>query len=320
MRSWAVAWQDALYGAEGLYRRPEGPGGHFETATHGPVGRALARTLLGLAREVGAEGVVDVGAGRGELLAAMRAVGYVGPLAGVDVVGRPGPLPADVGWVVAPGGGQPADAVAVESALGAGLGRTLVVAHEWLDVVPCTVAEVDEHGTLRVVEVDVEGSERLGAPLTGAELEWVRRWWPADEPGARVEVGLSRDQGWTELLESWRPGTAVAVDYAHTAEARPFAGTLASYRGGEVVLPVPDGSADITAHVAVDSLRHDEIVTGAEAVRRWGPATDLPDHALSRSDPTGYLAALADATAARTLAGSPFGQFAWVLARGKILG
>src|SRR5699024_7015856 len=69
---WREAWQEALYGSGGFYRRPEGPVGHFETATHGPVGRALARTLVGLAAETGAEGVVDLGAGRGELLSALR--------------------------------------------------------------------------------------------------------------------------------------------------------------------------------------------------------------------------------------------------------
>ena len=35
-----------------------------------------------------------------------------------------------------------------------GLTDTLVVANEWLDVVPCTIAEVDENGELREVLVD----------------------------------------------------------------------------------------------------------------------------------------------------------------------
>lgn len=310
---WREAWQEALYGPGGFYRRPEGPAGHFETATHGPVGRALARTLLGLAREIGAEAVIDLGAGRGELLTALRSVGFDGPLAGVDVVDRPAGLPAGTGWVVAPGGVRLAEPADVADALGTDLGRALVVAHEWLDVVPCTVAQVDDDGVLREVEVDAAGGEQLGAAVTGDSLGWARRWWPTTEPGARVEIGLTRDDAWAAMLDAWRPLRAVAIDYGHTAGARPPSGTLAGYRDGEVVLPSPDGTADVTAHVAVDSLRHDEIVSGAQAVRRWGPSPTLPDHALSRTDPAGYLAALADASAVRTLLGEPYGRFAWVL-------
>ena len=140
MIPWSDAWHEALYGATGFYRRPEGAAGHFETATHGPVGQALARTLLGLTEEIGVEAIVDLGAGRGELLMALRAVGHDGPLTGVDVVDRPAGLPDHIGWVVAPGGGGLAGADAVDAALGARLGRSLVVAHEWLDVVPCPVA------------------------------------------------------------------------------------------------------------------------------------------------------------------------------------
>ena len=32
---WQRAWQDALYGAHGFYRRAEGPAGHFATAVQG---------------------------------------------------------------------------------------------------------------------------------------------------------------------------------------------------------------------------------------------------------------------------------------------
>ncbi|MCZ9338904.1 hypothetical protein NGM37_14085, partial [Streptomyces sp. TRM76130] len=43
------------------------------------------------------------------------------------------------------------------------------------------------------------------------------------------------------------------VDYAHTADARPPFGTLTGFRGGRETRPVPDGSCDITAHVALDA-------------------------------------------------------------------
>lgn len=314
MRTWEEAWGEALYADGGFYRRGGGPAGHFETASHGRVGRALARTLVGLAREVGATAVVDVGAGRGELLGALRSVGWGGPLAGVDVVDRPAGLPDGVGWARSPGGGHLPGRDAVTTALGADLGTALVVAHEWLDVVPCPVAEVGPDGVLREVLVDGAGHETLGPPLDGRTLAWADRWWPERSPGDGVEVGAPRDGAWAGLLDRWRPRAAVAIDYGHTLEARPPGGTFAAYRDGRRCEPSPDGSCDLTAHVAVDSLRHDLVLTGAEAVGRWGPPTTLPDDALSRTDPAAYLEALADAGAARALADGPYGTFAWVLA------
>ena len=46
---------------------------------------------------------------------------------------------------------------------------------------------------------------------------------------------------------------ALAIDYAHERERRPVYGTLTGYRDGHCVSPVPDGSCDITAHVALDA-------------------------------------------------------------------
>ncbi|HEV7145449.1 MAG TPA: hypothetical protein VGN48_00485, partial [Pedococcus sp.] len=71
--AWELAWQDALYGANGFYRRTAGPAGHFATATHGPAGGILAEALVTLALQHGLTHVVDVGAGRGELLAHLHA-------------------------------------------------------------------------------------------------------------------------------------------------------------------------------------------------------------------------------------------------------
>ena len=45
----------------------------------------------------------------------------------------------------------------------------------------------------------------------------------------------------------------LAVDYGHLAADRPPTGTLAAHRHGHLVPPVPDGSCDLTAHVAWDS-------------------------------------------------------------------
>ncbi len=61
--SWRTAWDNALYGPDGFYRR-NAPADHFRTAVHGSV--LSARALLRLLRANDLDTVVDVGAGRGE--------------------------------------------------------------------------------------------------------------------------------------------------------------------------------------------------------------------------------------------------------------
>jgi SAM-dependent MidA family methyltransferase len=310
--TWRDAWQEALYGAHGFYRAPRGPAGHFTTATHGDLGGVLARALGTFADQHGLTRVVDVGAGRGELLSHLAGARPDLALTGVDVVARPAGLPASVGWVRSPGGAAlPEHEDLTEMA------DVLVVAHEWLDVVPCTVAEVDDSGVLRVVQVDpATGAERLGEPVTGPELTWVHEHWPATTPGERVEVGLDRDRAWAELLGRIHSGVAVAVDYGHRAGERPAHGTLAAYRSGHPDAPVPDGTCDLTAHVAMDTLDHDELLDQRTALARLGVDATTPDLGLARTDPPGYLAALAHSSAAAALtARGGFGDFLWVVSR-----
>ncbi len=155
-------------------------------------------------------------------------------------------------------------------------------------------------------------------PLTGEELEWVLRHRPVDalSPGDRLEVGLARDRAWAALLGRIRSGTALAVDYGHTRATAPPGGTLVGYRNGALVRPVPDGSCDVTAHVAVDSLAQDERRTQREAVRELLGPVPAPDTDLARTDPPGYLAALARRSALGALtAPEGLGGFWWVLAR-----
>ena len=71
-------------------------------------------------------------------------------------------------------------------------------------------------------------------------------------------------------------GILLAVDYGHAAGGRPTGGTLAAYRDGAQVAPVPDGTCDLTAHVAVDSLEHDELTTQRAALRSLGLAAGTP--------------------------------------------
>ena len=196
----------------------------------------------------------------------------------------------------------------------------LVVAHEWLDVVPCTVAEVVAPGRLAVVLVDpATGEETTGAAPTDDELAWCARHWPVDglPVGARVEVGLTRDLAWA------RPRRAGARRHparrrlrAHRAVSGPPGARSRPTARGALVAPVPDGSCDLTAHVAVDSLEHDELTTQRAALRALGLDARTPAHDLARTDPAGYLAALARASAVGALtAPDGLGGFAWVLRR-----
>ncbi len=309
---WREAWQRALYGPGGAYRSPAGPAGHFTTAGHGPLGAVLADALILLADREGATHVVDVGAGRGELLRALHRVRPELRLTGLDVVDRPADLPDAVDWLVSPGGPGLPDVLT-------DLDDVLVVAHEWLDVVPCTVAEVVAPGRLATVLVDpATGEETTGATPDAADLAWCARHWPLDglPVGARVEVGRQRDDAWSALVGRVLRGTVLAVDYGHARDARPLHGTLVGYRGGALVTPVPDGSCDVTAHVAVDSLDADEVTTQRAALHDLGLRAGPPSHALSRTDPAGYVAALARSTAVAALTDpGGLGAFHWVLRR-----
>lgn len=307
MRSWERAWHDALYAAGGFYHQPAGPSGHFTTATHQPLGPVLAGALAALARSLGARRVVDVGCGRGELLAALAEADPSLGLLGVDVVARPKVLPAAIGWLRSPGGGGLPDELAE-------LEGTLLVAHEWLDVVPCPVAQVDAAGLLRGVLVDGNGREKLGEPLTAADAAWAERWWPTQAPGSRVEIGRTRDAAYRDLVSRVRSGAVLAVDYGHLRSDRPAGGSLTGYRRGRVVEPVPDGSCDLTAHVAMDSLGADEVLRQPDALRELGIRPTNPPHSLARRDPAAYLQGLARASAERALL-QQFGDFWWALTR-----
>lgn len=307
---WREAWQQALYGSEGFYRTGGGPARHFATATQGVLGRRLASALTVLARERGLSHVVDVGAGRGELLTSLHEADPGLRLSGIDVVDRPKGLPDSVGWATAPGGPD------LPGSLDR-LAGVLVLAHEWLDVVPCDIAEVDHEGVLRHRTVDPEtGVEGWGPPVVGEALEWAERHWPATDPGTRVEVGHTRDQAWTGLLERISQGIAIAVDYGHRGGERPAEGTLTAYRNGTQVAPVPDGSCDLTAHVAMDTLDHDDLIDQRTALRGLGLNGATPPHAMASSDPMGYVRELERASADGALtARGGFGDFLWAVKR-----
>ncbi|MFE2584031.1 SAM-dependent methyltransferase [Streptomyces sp. NPDC059378] len=310
-RGWRVATEDALYGPDGFYRRPEGPAGHFRTSVHasplfaGAVARLLCRVDEALGRPAALD-FVDLAAGRGELargvLAALPAdVAARTRACAVEIADRPSGLDPRIDWLAEP----PREVTG------------LLFANEWLDNVPVDVAEVDAAGVARLVLVRADGAERLGEPVRGAAADWLARWWPLpDEEGLRAEIGLPRDRAWASAVSRVTRGLAVAVDYAHTLDARPPFGTLTGFREGRGRTPVPDGSCDITAHVALDAcaLAGARRITQRTALHRLGLTGARPPLALASSDPAAYVRALAQAGAAAELtAPGGLGDFGWLL-------
>lgn len=340
---WGAAWSQALYGPDGFYRSGPGrlgPGAHFRTSVH--VGsafhRALARLLEQVDRALDQPAVldlVDVGAGAGELVTgvlqalAPQVGARVRPLC-LEVRPRPVGLPEHIEWCegLAP---QSLQQARPDGVVG------LVVAQEWLDDLPCDLVEVDEHGRWRLVLVAPDGRERPGPHLAdqagcarygtdaAGALNWLTRWWPAELPGARAEVGTSRDEAWAGLTDQLRAGTAVAIDYGHLltqrAQGRYDVGTLTGYALGRQVDPIPDGRCDLTAHVAVDACaaagrRSTDTVTltrQCDALTELGVTGTLPPRQAGRTDPIGYAEALAAASQAGELRDrSGLGAFWWL--------
>ncbi|MFJ2084240.1 SAM-dependent methyltransferase [Micromonospora chokoriensis] len=386
-----LAWRDAmsraLYGPDGFFVAGTGPADHFRTSVH--ASPAFASALLRLIVEVDSAlghpyrlDVVDVGAGRGELLRALvgLAVGVSGEPAhsgrsgliplwsgspetltpttaarpslrervhftAVEYAPRPDNLPAEINWT----------AEIPEGITG------LLIATEWLDNVPLDVAVHTADGWRYVLVDPDSGVETIGEPVTPADLDWLTTWWPGltsspsatsdpdpgltstdatsggesgfraarsaegssltarSRPGCpetphsgqqRAEIGRTRDDAWANAVQKIERGVAVAVDYGHLREGRPVDGTLTGYRGGRQVPPLPDGSSDVTAHVAMDSVASAgaavarcaySLVSQREALRALGADGGRPPLSLAGSDPAGYVRALAAASAVAEL-------------------
>ncbi|OIK27053.1 SAM-dependent methyltransferase [Streptomyces malaysiense] len=324
-RGWRAAAEEALYGPAGFYRRPEGPAGHFRTSVHasrlfaGAVAELLQRVDTALGRPEGLD-FVDMAAGRGELVTGVLAAlprevaARVRPCA-VEIAGRPADLDERVVWRAEP----PAEITG------------LLFANEWLDNVPVDVAETDPAGVPRYVLVGDDGTESLGDPVTGADADWLARWWPLGTgEGTRAEIGLPRDRAWAAAQGRVVRGLAVAVDYAHTADARPPFGTLTGFRAGRETAPVPDGTCDITAHVALDACAAAgrrpavrgpgerpapaRLLTQRAALNALGITGARPPLALASTDPAAYVRALASAgEAAELTARGGLGDFGWLV-------
>jgi SAM-dependent MidA family methyltransferase len=332
---WRTATERALYGPRGFYTH-QAPAAHFRTSVHASplFAQAVAALLLRVDEALGKPArldLTDVGAGRGELLtgvlAALRSPhGPAGGEAGADAAARlrpvaverrprPPELDAGIEWRPEPPG--------------PGTLTGLLFANEWLDNVPVDVAENDAEGIARLVlvgeaadgAVDGAGEERLGPEVAGADAEWLARWWPlaGAGPGARAEIGHPRDAAWAAAVGALDAGAAVAVDYGHTRDARPPFGTLTGFRDGQETAPVPDGSCDLTSHVALDAVAaacpgEPALLTQRAALRGLGLDGRRPALSLASEDPAAYVRALSAAgEAAELLDPAGLGGFSWLV-------
>ncbi|HEX2313458.1 MAG TPA: SAM-dependent methyltransferase [Thermomonospora sp.] len=314
--TWRTAMEQALYGETGFYGRGERPEAHFRTSVHASAryAEALAGLLVAVDEALGHPprlDLVDIGAGSADLLT--RILDTVGPdlaervdAVAVDLAPRPEGVPERIAWRT-----TPPDTV-----------TGLVLANEWLDNVPLDVVELTAAGPRTILVDPATGAERPGPVPDDRDLAWLERWWPLREPGDRAEVGHPRCDAWAGVLRRLAGGLAVAMDYAHDRGSRPVYGTLTGYRAGRTVPAVPDGSCDITAHVALDACLDAGRAAGAtasalttqrRALRALGLTAARPPIELARTDPRGYVAALSRAgEEAELIDPSALGGFGWL--------
>jgi len=343
--TWREAMRTALYGPGGFYARGEPPSRHFRTSAH--VSPAYAGAMLGLLREADAAlghparlDLVDVGAGRGELLGQLLRLIDEGSRPGLDrdqatppgreldeatppgrdrglaariaaraveIAPRPAGLDPRIGWQA-----SPPDAI-----------TGLVIASEWLDNIPLDVAELTPDGPRLMLVETGSGAERPGPPPRPADLAWSRTWWPLHAPGDRAELGRTRCQAWAGVVRRISRGLAVTADYGHLRAGRPRQGTLTGYRDGRMVRAIPDGSRDITAHVALDACAAAGQAAGAtatvlttqrRALRALGVTGRRPPLVQAGDDPPGYARALCRASEeAELIDAHGLGAFGWLV-------
>jgi SAM-dependent MidA family methyltransferase len=284
-----------------------------DLAARGPADRDLAARAAA-DRDLAARGAAGRGrAGRGRPegdLGGQRRTGrdLAGRIAAcaVEIAPRPAGLDPRIRW---------------ERVLPATI-TGLVIASEWLDNVPLDVVELTAAGPA-VVQVDpVTGAERPHRRPGPADLAWIHAWWPLRACGERAEVGRTRCTAWAGVIRRIDRGVAVAADYGHLKAARPGCGTLTGYLEGRAVPAIPDGSRDITAHVALDACAEAGKAAGAgdtvlttqrAALRALGLDARRPPLGLAASDPEGYALALCRASQDAELMGTAgLGGFGWL--------
>lgn len=281
------AMRRSLYGPGGFFVHNR-PADHFRTSVSAsPLFAQAIATLVATAdRALGHPDrltVVDVGAGRGELLS--RILALLTPNDRIDAIAvelapRPDGLDPRIEW----------RREMPERFAG------VLLAMEWLDNVPLDRAELGDDKIMRYPET--------GEVLDDADRAWVDEWWPLTEPGQLAEIGLTRDEAWRQAVGRLDRGVALAVDYGHVRDTR--RPTLTGYLDGRQVQPRFDGSSDITAHVAVDSIAASaafgvQVEKQRDALRALGIDGRRPPLDLASRDPARYVRELARASQAADL-------------------
>ena len=291
-RPWSSAWK----AANARFYEHHLAEAQFKTSIESgtEVARALAQLILSSCAEFAEDGfsVIDIGSGSGRLLEQLAPfVPEDITWMGVDIRERPPELDPRIGWHRTEIDGSTRDITGFDGQV-----CGVVIAHEFLDDVPCTVVELDADLIPRLVLVDeATGIEVIGPPLrdvaarrllghtTDEHCEWLDVWWPPTRPMARREIGVERERIWSRLTGIVASGFAVAIDYAHRLDERSAglwdAGTLRGFAHGRPSSAIPDGSVNITAHVALDAL-----ATCSSTIRTQ---FDVLDGASLRSWPQG---------------------------------
>ncbi|MBA2553236.1 MAG: SAM-dependent methyltransferase [Geodermatophilaceae bacterium] len=355
----------ALYGPDGFYVAGEGAAGHFRTSASASVSvrGVFAEAIAELLDRVDAAldhpdrlDLVDMGAGSSDLLEAVLASIASGLRSRVRATvverrSRPTKLSEQLRWLDAVPDltglllanewldNVPIDVVVEGDAFGYAQARGAAGGEAATadarggpsafrdavspDIARRATADAGAVAGLTVLLVDPHGAESGGSAPTAAEAAWLARWWPS---GSRREIGLGRDSAWASAVSRVRRGLAVAIDYAHVAEQRPAYGTLTGFRRGRETPPIPDGSCDLTAHVAIDSVSVageaacPAATSGAVRTLRTDQRTALRSLGVSgrrpayAADPGGYAAALQRASDAAELTDpAGLGAFAWLV-------
>jgi SAM-dependent MidA family methyltransferase len=243
---WRERWSK-----DGFYR-DHTPYQHFDTfiqhSEH--LGNVLSTWLTDV--NGGRVEIVDLGAGDGGLASSLSTLLPTAIVHAVDVRQRPAHLSSDVAW-------HTLDVTRERLPHLDAKATPVLIAHEFLDDVPCDVVEVDNSGTCIWMHADGNGFLTPGDVVEDqGTRDWIHRWWPPLRPGMRIEVGLARDQLWHRLLRTWPNTIGIAIDYGHTLRERMIGtwdgGTVTGYRNGHQVVPQLDGHTNVTAHVAVDAI------------------------------------------------------------------
>ncbi|MGC4836402.1 SAM-dependent methyltransferase, partial [Micromonospora vinacea] len=248
---WRDAMSRALYGPDGFFVAGTGPADHFRTSVH--ASPAFATALLRLISDVDSTlghpdrfDVVDVGAGRGELLRALLAsVGVEVRVSGEPTrSGRSGLIPPRAGSpetlpptasarrspdepslvTARPSLAERIRFTAVEYAhrpenlpeeinwtaeIPAGITGVLL-ATEWLDNVPLDVAVHTEDGWRYVLVDPHTGAESVGGPVSADDLDWLTTWWPSPASPLSTDGDPSLGVAWTDATSEGESGFGAA--------------------------------------------------------------------------------------------------------------